>query len=70
MNYDRLVRRIRNSHLLFDTEDDHKIHRILSKALTGLRKERERGPAAPVGPYSGMTRRELARSGTCEPDWY
>ena len=24
----------------------------------------------PTGPYSGLSRRELALTGTCEPDWY
>lgn len=23
-----------------------------------------------TGPYSGLTREELARTGTCEPDWF
>jgi hypothetical protein len=69
MNYDKIIRRIRNSPLLFDSEDDHKIHRILKKALSMSRKRRERATPS-VGIYSGLTRRELARSGTCEPDWY
>ena len=71
MNYERLIRAIRNSPLLFDSEDDHKIHRILGKALQMRRKERENNPPVKiVGPYSGLTRQELAASGTCEPDWY
>lgn len=27
-------------------------------------------PAYRVGPYSGLTRRELRKTGTCETDWY
>lgn len=26
--------------------------------------------AQPVGPFSGLTRRELAATGTCETDWF
>jgi hypothetical protein len=69
MNYDKLIRQIRNSPLLFDSEDDHKIHRILKKALSMNRKRREMETPS-VGIYSGLTKRELAQSGTCEPDWF
>lgn len=68
--YDRLIRRIRNDPRLF-TDDDHKVHRILGKALARRRKVRGQLPdPTPRGPYSGMTRRELAATGTCEPDWF
>ena len=54
--YDRLIRRIRNDPRLMDTEDDHKIHRILGKALARRAKLRKKyDPPEPVGPYSGMT---------------
>ena len=69
MNYDKIIRQIRNSPLLFDSEDDHKIHRILRKALSMARKRREQQPRS-VGVYSGLTRQELALSGTCEADWF
>ena len=69
MNYERLIRQIRNSPLLFDSDDDHKIHRILGKAQHMRAKRRVNQPQS-RGPYSGMTRRELAMSGTCEPDWF
>ena len=69
MNYERLIRQIRNSPLLFDSDDDHKIHRILGKAQA-IRAKRRVDPPQARGPYSGMTKRELAMSGTCEPDWF
>lgn len=67
MDYDKLIRRLRNDPLLFDSDDDHKIHRILGKAL----ERRRSSTATPKrGPYSGLTQKELALSGTCETDWY
>ena len=67
MNYERLVNRLRSDPRLFTTADDHKIHRILLKAVR--RKVAAYSPT-PVGPYSGLTAEELRRSGTCETDWY
>lgn len=41
------------------------------RVLGYLKARKLRGrPQAPVGPCSGLTRRELAASGTCETDWY
>jgi hypothetical protein len=70
MNYDKLIRQIRNSPLLFDSEDDHKIHRILGKALEMRSKRVYAKEPKRVGQYSGMTKQELSLTGTCETDWY
>jgi hypothetical protein len=71
MNYERIVRQIRRDPRLFDTPDDHKIHRILRRAITNMIVQRRTGePREAVGPYSGLTKHELAESRTCEPDWY
>jgi hypothetical protein len=69
LDYDRLIRRIRNSDILFDSTETHKVHRILEKALHMSAKRRGE-PNPSVGPYSGLTHRELAQSGTCETDWF
>ena len=69
MDYNKLIRQIRSSPLLFDSEDSHKIHRILRKAIKMRRNERELISES-RGFYSGMTKRELAATGTCEPDWF
>jgi hypothetical protein len=69
MDYAKLVRNLRRHDLLFDSADDHKIHRILRKALT-LQAKRFEQKKASVGRYSGLTKRELAQSGTCETDWF
>ena len=43
--------------------------RVLGKVLD--RRAKLYGQAKRyVGPYSGLTRQELARTGTCETDWY
>ena len=66
---DRLIRRIRNSEKLWHEDDIY--HGRLVKLLEARCKTREKMPdTTPRGPYSGMTRRELAQTGTCEPDWF
>ncbi len=65
--YDRLIRRLRNDPRLWDEDD--RVYDILGKALARRTKLRERVPDQ-VGPYSGLTRSELAASGTCEADWF
>lgn len=71
MNVDRAIRRIRNSGVLFHENETYadKASRILGKLLDKRAKMRDNKPRK-VGPYSGLTRAELAASGTCEPDWY
>ena len=66
-DYERMVHQIRGDPRLFDAPESHKIHRVLRKAI---KHKVARYPKPPVGPYSGLTRGELARSGTVETDWY
>lgn len=66
---DRLIRRLRADERLWDEDD--RVYGLLGKALERRSKLwckalRSRS----VGPYSGLTRSELARSGTCETDWF
>jgi hypothetical protein len=66
---ERLIRRTRNSDRMWDDNDIY-YHR-LGKLKAALIEERKRLPdAEPRGPHSGLTRAELAATGTCEPDWY
>jgi hypothetical protein len=67
MNYERLVNRLRSDPRIFTADDDHKIHRILRKAI---RRKVAAYPPAPVGRYSGLTADELRRTGTGETDWF
>lgn len=64
--YDRLIRRLRNDPRLWDS--DNRVYDLLGKALARRAKLNILKPK--TGPYSGLTRAELRRSGTCEPDWY
>jgi hypothetical protein len=67
--YERLVRRLRRDPRLWD--DDDRVHSILGRALARLASLRRSEPHdRKRGPYSGLTRSELAKSGTCEPDWF
>ena len=67
--YDRLIRRFRNDPRLWDEDD--RVYNLLGKAQAMRRKLRKQDPEPrKVGPYSGMTKRELAMSGTCETDWF
>lgn len=65
------LRRIRSK--IFDypehleTKADRVLRYLKSRYLRDRKAERL---AQPTGPYSGLTRRELAASGTCETDWF
>lgn len=54
-----------------DTPKETQAGRVLlylkARKVRGIRQERQ---AEPVGPYSGLTRREMHMTGTCETDWY
>ena len=62
------IRRLRQmiSAMPLDADVPADLSTDLSECLANLRALRE---ASPVGPYSGLTRSELHRSGTCETDW-
>lgn len=65
--YDRLIRRLRADPRLWDEDD--RVYKILGKALDRRAKIRSNAPQS-VGVFSGLTRGELRRSGTCETDWF
>jgi len=54
-----------------DTPKEGQAERVLlylkARKIRGIKIERR---DEPVGPYSGLTRRELRATGTCETDWY
>lgn len=63
---ERKLRRIRQQ---IDDKPELEADLIETKAL--LLKAREETPERErVGPYSGLTRRELSKTGTCETDWF
>lgn len=66
------LRRMRSQIFDYDeTPKEAQAKRVLlylkARTLRGRRIEHQQEP---VGPYSGLTRRELRRTGTCETDWY
>ena len=69
-NSQRALRRIRAK--IFDYPEDREkqasrvLHYLKARHLRDRAAERL---CAPTGPYSGLTRRELAATGTCETDW-
>lgn len=67
----RALRRMRS--IIFDYPEHQEaqasrvLHILKARHLRDRRDERAH---APTGPYSGLTRRELAATGTCEADWF
>ncbi len=66
MTSEQALRRMRQNIFNYPPEKEAQAQRVLlylKKRSLRLRK------APKVGPYSGLTRQELRRSGTCETDW-
>ena len=70
MNYEKIVRKIRQRIFDYDgTAKEDKAGRVLEKAKKRMLKNLVFGDCK-KGRYSGLTRKELNRTGTCETDWY
>jgi len=69
MNYERLVRKIRQNIFNYEGEKDIQAGRLLERAKQKMLSNRK-NEQPKTGQYSGLTRKELAKTGTCEPDWY
>lgn len=69
MTSEQALRRIRNK--IFDypeskqAQADRVLHYLKARYLRNQQK-----PAQPIGKYSGLSRSELRRTGTCEADWF
>lgn len=66
------LRRMRQRIWDYDGADQEaKAGRVLQYLKRRVLRDREQaGDNAPRGPHSGLTRRELALTGTCETDWF
>lgn len=68
---ERALRRLRG--IIFDYPEHREaqasnvLHYLKARHLRDRKAERE---MAATGPYSGLTRRELTATGTCETDWF
>lgn len=68
---EKALRRMRHKIFDYPPEQEARADRVLAYLKTRvMRQRRDARLNAPVGPYSGLTRRELAMTGTCETDWY
>ena len=68
MTSEQALRRIRNRIFDYPEAQADQAMRVLAYLKTRMMRQRER--IEPVGPYSGLTRGELSKTGTCETDWY
>lgn len=62
------LRRMRQRIFSYPGQREAQADRVL--AYLKMRSLRDPGPVLSVGPYSGLTRAELRKSGTCEADWF
>ena len=67
-NSAQALRRMRQRIFSYSSKREAQADRVL--AYLKMRSLRDPGPVPPAGPYSGLTRPELARTGTCETDWF
>ena len=68
MIYEKVLRRLRQKAFDYPESVADKFNRILTKVKARSIRQREAIPQA-RGPFSGLTRSELAASRTCETDW-
>lgn len=64
------LRKLRSKVFDFGDEAYAEIEKEMEATKAALLAVRSRGGQGPTGPYSGLTRSELRRSGTAETDWY
>lgn len=69
MKYERLLRRLRQRIFDYPPDKEAKADRVIQAVKDRVMKQGRQPPPA-RGPFSGLTRRELAASGTCETDWF
>ena len=64
----RALNKIRGLIFSYPPEKEDQADRVLDYLKS--RKMRSNNKPKVVGEYSGLTRQELKRTGTCETDWY
>ena len=69
MKSEQALREIRAKIFQYPNSKENQADRVLMYLKTRVLRSRAQG-VEPVGPYSGLTRGELRKSGTCETDWY
>lgn len=69
MNYARILRHIRQRVFDYPAAVEEKVERVMQQVKRRVLEKQETAPVE-RGPFSGLTRAELAKTGTCEADWY
>ena len=69
MTAEAALRRMRRRIFTYPDNKIEQAQRVLLYLKHRMMRSREIHPY-PVGQWSGLTRGELRRSGTCETDWY
>ena len=69
MTYTRLLRKLRRKAFDYTGAKDKQFDRVLLKVKEKALKE-QKSIDITVGAYSGLTKLELQKTGTCETDWY
>ena len=69
MTSEQALRRMRARIFDYPETKVNQADRVLRYLKMRMLRQREDNPPA-VGRYSGLTRRELCLSGTCETDWF
>lgn len=68
MNYTRILRRMRQRIFSYPSDKEAKAERVIGAVKCKVMAQPQPPPVR--GPFSGLTRRELNASGTCETDWF
>ena len=69
MTSEQALRRIRQRIFDYPPEKEAQADRVLLYLKARMMRYRKQ-TKEPVGPYSGLTKSELAKTRTCEPDWF
>lgn len=69
MNSEQALRRMRQRIFDYPQDKEEQADRVLLYLKKRMLRNRKNETKA-TGPYSGLTRNELAKTGTCETDWY
>jgi len=66
---EQFLRHIRQRVFDYPNSKANQVMRVLDYLKTRVIRCRKK-LREPTLPFSGLTRKELAQTGTCEPDWY
>ena len=68
--YARLSRTLDSLAFSMDAENETRLDKVRAKVRAKVRSLKGTIPTEKTGTFSGLTKRELVMSGTCETDWF